>query len=268
MGFRGSGPRPPCKILQAGELNRVEDVTTTQSGRWSSSWRRTKTMGWLPVTAVRLNELGVFLHLQGEPVHVGEDSVRRGGGRRAQSAVRFRPCQGGQLTTKVIAGMPKEYNLHPATDLVLCRGLNPHPVLPGYRSAESDLTENSVTSSGDGGVDTDGFTNPRDERTVNGGGGAGGFALSLTPSPYIHTAWEFIWWNGLWSFFYVLFFMWAHSLRSCMCRGLILNPLQVRAYEILSVQAFFSFWKWYCLPSVVSYTHYFSKVFPETEGML
>lgn len=130
-------------------------------------------MGWLPVTAVRLNELGVFLHLQGEPVHVGEDSVRRGGGRRAQSAVRFRPCQGGQLTTKVIAGMPKEYNLHPATDLVLCRGLNPHPVLPGYRSAESDLTENSVTSSGDGGVDTDGFTNPRDERTVNGGGGGG-----------------------------------------------------------------------------------------------
>lgn len=60
-------------------------------------------------------------------------------------------------------------------------------------------------------------------------------------------------------------------LWSCICRGLTLNLSQARICEILlSVQAlFFFFLKWYCLPSVVglSYAHYFSKVFPETEGM-
>lgn len=56
-------------------------------------------------------------------------------------------------------------------------------------------------------------------------------------------------------------------LWSCICRGLTLNLSQARICEILlSVQAFMN---WYCLPSAVglSYVHYFSKVFPETEGM-
>lgn len=66
-------------------------------------------MGWLPVltyrcgamffhthaegmlgvgnSAVSLNRSGAVLHLQGELVHVGEDSVWRGGGRRAHSTV-------------------------------------------------------------------------------------------------------------------------------------------------------------------------------------
>lgn len=66
----------------------------------------------------------------------------------------------------------------------------------------------------------------------------------------------------LFLFLFELILLW-----SCICRGLTLNLSQARICEILlSVQAFL---KWYCLPSVVglSYAHYFSKVFPETEGM-
>lgn len=64
-------------------------------------------------------------------------------------------------------------------------------------------------------------------------------------------------------FLFELILLW-----SCIYRGLTLNLSQARICEILlSVQAFIL--KWYCLPSVVglSYAHYFSKVFPETEGM-
>lgn len=102
---------------------------------------------------------------------MGEDITGRGGGRRAQSALWFRPCQGGQLTTKGVAGPPKEYNLHPAMDLVLCRGEEPTSCVTRTQISGRRLDfENSVTSLGDGGVDTDGFTDPRDWRTVDGEG--------------------------------------------------------------------------------------------------
>ena len=67
--------------------------------------------------------------------------------------------------------------------------------------------------------------------------------------------------------FFVFFILKMILLWSCICRGLTLNLSQARICDIsLLVQAFM---KWYCLPSVVglSYVHYFSKVFPETEGM-
>lgn len=83
---------------------------------------------------------GGVVRLQGEPMPVGEDITRRGGGHRAESALWFRPCEGGQLTTKGVAGPPKERSLHPAMDLVLCRVKNSHPVLPGHRSAKGNLT--------------------------------------------------------------------------------------------------------------------------------
>lgn len=78
--------------------------------------------------------------LQGEPGPVGKDIAGRGGGHSPQPALWFRPCQGGQLTTKGVAGPPKEYNPNPATDLVLCSGKNPHPVSAGDGSAKGDLT--------------------------------------------------------------------------------------------------------------------------------
>lgn len=61
-------------------------------------------------------------------------------------------------------------------------------------------------------------------------------------------------------------------LWSCICRGLTLNLLQAICEILLTIQqdsTLFYFFKRYCLPSVVglSYRHYFSKRFPETEGM-
>lgn len=130
---------------------------------------------------------GVVLCLQGQPGPVGEDIARRGGGHRAQPALWFRPSQGGQLTTKVVAGPPKEYNLNPAMDLVLCRGKNPHPVLTGDGSAKGDLTlKNTQLPHWVTEVSTLTVSPiPQTDKQPMG--------RDFNPSPYIHSAWEFIW---------------------------------------------------------------------------
>lgn len=215
---------------------------------------------------------GGALCLQGEPGPVGEDISGRGGGHHAQPALWFRPCQGGQLTTKGVAGSPKEYNLNPAADLVLCRGKDPHPVSAGDGSAKGDLTlkthsyligwrrcqhwrfhrSQRLTDSWWGGTSTHHPT------STQLGNSLGRMDLRHCGCFTLAVLCYFMFFFYLSWFFYGLVFaealLWTfHRLqyvKSCCRFRLFLK-------------------KWYCLPSVVglSYAHYFSKVFPETEGM-
>lgn len=203
------------------------------------------------------------------------EKISRG---EAEDIVPSRPCDSGPVKVdnwqpKGVAGPPKEYNLNPATDLELCRGKNLHPVLAGDGSAKGDLTlkthsyligwrrcqhwrfhrSQRLTDSRWGGTSTHHPT------STQLGNSFGWMDLCRFGCFYFG---GFMLFYDLFLFLFELILLW-----SCICRGLTLNLSQARICEILlSVQAFL---KWYCLPSVVglSYAHYFSKVFPETEGM-
>lgn len=191
----------------------------------------------------KLNLTDMFLCLQGQPGPVGEDSTRRGGGhsvhQRAQQALWFRPCQGGQLTTK---GLPHHQR---NTTWILPQTWNfleEEPTSCVRRKTEQ-LTRregdsfwkhtHTVTSLGDGGVNTDGFTDPRDWQTAD---GEGLQPITLRPlSLGIHlVAWTcavlFVYLAVLCYFNIFLFEL--ILLWSCICRGLSLNLSQAWICEI------------------------------------
>lgn len=101
------------------------------------------------------------------------------------------------------------------------------------------------------GVNTDGFTDPRDWQTVKGERlqaiSLHPFSLGCDLAEWTHA---FIGCNSLALLCYFMFVLFSLIiLWSWICRGLTLNLSKARIYEILSlVQALM---KWYCLPSEV-----------------
>lgn len=203
------------------------------------------------------------------------EKIARG---EVEDVVPSRPCESGPVKVdnwlpKGFAGPPKEYDVNPATDLELCRKESPHPVWAGDRLAKGDLTlkthsyligwrrcqhwrfhrSQRLTDSWWGwGTSTH---HPASTQLGNSFGRMdlccfGCFSLAVLCL-------------FLFCFVFVLFFFY----------GLVFAEALLWTFHRLgyvkSCCRFRLFWKWYCLPSVVglSYTHYFSKVFPETEGM-
>lgn len=185
MGFRGSWPRPPCKTLQAREVNRVEDVTTSQSGRWSSSWQRTKTMGWLPVMLWGWMSWGHF-YICRENLSMWE-KIACG---EVEDVVPSPPYDSGPV--KVDNWLPKSllarqrnttcilprtsYSVGGWTHIPCCRDTDQLKATWLKTQLPHRVTEVSTL-----------MVSPTPE--TNGLSTGGG---DLTPSPYIHTAWEFI----------------------------------------------------------------------------
>lgn len=123
----------------------------------------------------------------------------------------------------------------------------------------------TVTSLGDGGVNTDSFTDPRDWQTAGGEG-----LQPITPRPLSLGFYLVEWTCAVFGgyilpdlCYFMLFFFY----------GLVFAEALLWTFHRLgyvkSCCRFRLFLKWYCLPSVVdlSHVHYFSKVFPETERM-
>lgn len=122
------------------------------------------------------------------------EKIARG---EVEDIVSSRPCESGPV--KVDNWLSKGLLAHQRnTSWILPQTCNffwwenPHPVLDQEKMAQLKatwLTKNhTVTSLGDGGVNTDGFTDPRDWQTADGEG-----LQPFNPSTHVHSAWNLIW---------------------------------------------------------------------------